>query len=206
MGLVALNISAAFLPFFKVFNHTRFYSVIALQRINIELRREASIATHKNDPISCVSGPICLNFVGIKTVVEMQTTTGWKNCVVLWNVVPGTQSSRRFGVKTWLWSGKTDIFWFSSVHKYTTELLLFQQFIWVFFSTFSIRQNIIPPDICLNGLMMCKAFFFYREPYLRGSLPGTFGLTVLNCTRLYRQYRLKSICPCLPGTYKMSCR
>lgn len=121
---------------------------------------------------------------GIKTVVEMQTTTGWKNCVVLWNVVPGPQSSRRFWVKTWLWSGKTDIFWFSSVHKYTTELLLFQQFVWVFFSTFSIRQNIIPPDICLNGLMMCKAFFFYREPYLRGSLPGTFGLTVLNCTRL----------------------
>lgn len=73
---MVLNISAAFLPFFKVFNHTRFYSVIALQRINIELRREASIATHKNDPFSCVSGPICLNFVGIKTVVEMQTTTG----------------------------------------------------------------------------------------------------------------------------------
>lgn len=112
MGLVALNISAAFLPFFKVFNHTRFYSVIALQRINIELRREASIATHKNDPFSCVSGPICLNFVGIKTVVEMQTTTGWKNCVVLWKVVPGTQSSRRFGVKTWLWSGKKKLFFF----------------------------------------------------------------------------------------------
>lgn len=49
---------------------------------------------------------------GIKTVVEMQTTTGWKNCVVLWKVVPGTQSSRRFGVKTWLWSGKKKLFFF----------------------------------------------------------------------------------------------
>lgn len=131
VGLVALNISAAFLPFFKVFNHTRFYSVIALQRINIELRREASIATHKNDPFSCVSGPICLNFVGIKTVVEMQTTTGWKNCVVLWNVVPGAFGWKHdFGLAKQIYFGslqyintQLNYYYFSSLYEFFSHFL-----------------------------------------------------------------------------------